>query len=462
MRGERADSFSYHHQSVYGQERRPLCDQRMTSYGANPQPLPSRFATGYQPSGFANSRNPLTLVPRRFAPPNTQEDEEDSINCSPCCDDPNISRTFRSLVLGQILSLCLCGTGVSSQILKDRGVNAPAAQAFTNYFLLCFVYCIALACKSGEEGLSSVLRKRGWRYFLLAFIDVEANYMIVYAYQFTNLTSIQLLDCATIPTVLLLSWLFLSVRYLLSHILGVTICLIGIACVIWADALGDQSGFGGGSNKVLGDVLCLGAAMLYAVCNVAEEFLVKQHSRIEYLGMVGLFGCIVSGIQLAVLEQDNLAKINWDGATIGYFLLFGVSMFIFYSFVTVVLQQSSALMFNLATLTADFYSLLFGIYLFDQKFHYLYFFSFVICIVGSVIYSVRETQQRDPDEPRRVCPCLFKCCCCCPCFFDDVESTEGSLEVSPNPQLQMGINANGSSSCPVHGRSSRNASFTRL
>ncbi|CDM63462.1 Solute carrier family 35 member F1 [Caenorhabditis elegans] len=215
----------------------------------------------------------------------------------PTKDYSEIRRTFKALILGQILSLCLCGTGVSSQLLVNQNVNAPAAQAFSNYFLLCFVYCISLACKNDENGLVVVLRKRGWRYLILAIIDVEANYMIVKAYQYTNLTSVQLLDCATIPTVLFLSWLFLSVRYLASHILGVTICIIGIACVIWADALGDKGALDGGSNKVLGDILCLAAAVMYAICNVAEEFLVKQHSRTEYLGMLGLFGCIVSGVQ---------------------------------------------------------------------------------------------------------------------------------------------------------------------
>lgn len=168
---------------------------------------------------------------------------------------------------------------------------------------------------------------------------------------------------------------------LLTHIVvpGVTICLIGIACVIWADALGDKGAMDGGSNKVLGDVLCLAAAMMYAVCNVAEEFLVKQHSRTEYLGMLGLFGCIVSGVQTwvfsikhktiffsAVFEQEALSKIVWDGSTVFYFGLFAFSMFIFYSLVTVVLQKTSALMFNLSTLTADFYSLLFGIFMFKD------------------------------------------------------------------------------------------------
>ncbi|PIC55410.1 hypothetical protein B9Z55_000698 [Caenorhabditis nigoni] len=480
MGGERANSFSYH-RSVYDEhagERRPLVDDREHRYRRvdhnhqqyrqpYQQPFRQYGDYGMTNCGAAstssappqqNGLRPPSVQPHRnpFAPPPplpSPDDYDDAINCSPCCDDPNVSRTFRALILGQILSLCLCGTGVSSQLLVNENVNAPAAQAFSNYFLLCFVYCISLACKTDDNSLVVVLRKRGWRYLILAIIDVEANYMIVKAYQYTNLTSVQLLDCATIPTVLFLSWLFLSVRYLASHILGVTICLVGIACVIWADALGDK-GAEGGSNKVLGDVLCLAAAVMYAICNVAEEFLVKQHSRTEYLGMLGLFGCIVSGVQTAVFEQEALSKIVWDGTTVSYFALFAFSMFIFYSLVTVVLQKTSALMFNLSTLTADFYSLLFGIFMFKDTFHYLYFVSFIICIIGSVIYSMRETQMRDADEPRRVCPCLFVCCCCCGCCFEEGDSTEGSIDVSPSPneRMQMGLNPRSSMSpCPVHG-----------
>ncbi|KAK6045584.1 hypothetical protein COOONC_16911 [Cooperia oncophora] len=93
------------------------------------------------------------------------------------------------------------------------------------------------------------MRRRGLQYFVLALIDVEANYMIVYAYQFTNLTSVQLLDCSTIPMVLLLSWLFLSVR-LPASFPGVCICLVGIACLIWADILDGKGSIGGISNTV--------------------------------------------------------------------------------------------------------------------------------------------------------------------------------------------------------------------
>ena len=35
------------------------------------------------------------------------------------------------------------------------------------------------------------MKERGWKYFFLALFDVEANFLVVKAYQYTNLTSIQ-------------------------------------------------------------------------------------------------------------------------------------------------------------------------------------------------------------------------------------------------------------------------------
>ncbi len=53
-----------------------------------------------------------------------------------------------------------------------------------------------------------------------------------------------------------------------------------------------------GKNQAIGDVLVLCGAILYGISNVAQEFVVKNFSRVEYLGMIGLFGSIISAIQM--------------------------------------------------------------------------------------------------------------------------------------------------------------------
>ena len=129
-----------------------------------------------------------------------------------------------------------------------------SAQSFLNYVLLCLVFTTTLACRPGEGGLLCVLKQRGWKYFFIAVADVEANYLVVQAYQYTTLTSVQLLDCFTIPVVLLLSWAVLKVRYQIIHIIGVSVCLMGIGCLVWADA--DENNEPA-KNRLLGNFILL-------------------------------------------------------------------------------------------------------------------------------------------------------------------------------------------------------------
>ncbi len=49
---------------------------------------------------------------------------------------------------------------------------------------------------------------------------------------------------------------------------------------------------------LLGDGLVLVSAALYAVSNVCQEYTVKNLSRVEFLGMMGLFGTLISGVQM--------------------------------------------------------------------------------------------------------------------------------------------------------------------
>ena len=58
-----------------------------------------------------------------------------------------------------------------------------------------------------------------------------------------------------------------------------------------------------GKNQAVGDALVLCGAIMYGVSNVAQEFVVKTFSRVEFLGMIGLFGSIISAIQLYVLKR---------------------------------------------------------------------------------------------------------------------------------------------------------------
>ena len=106
------------------------------------------------------------------------------------------SRLLLTLVAGQLLALLLSGTGVFSQLLEhDYGINTPTTQVFFMYFLLALTFTPYLA--AFREDFEKTLRAHGWKYGLLALLDVEGNYCFVLAYQYTSLTSIQVL-CITL------------------------------------------------------------------------------------------------------------------------------------------------------------------------------------------------------------------------------------------------------------------------
>ena len=83
----------------------------------------------------------------------------------------------------------LAGTGVSSQLLESKySIAVPTTQLFMNYFLLGVVFGTLLACR---KNFLAILRKNWWKYLILGVTDVEANYVVVLAYKYTTLTSIQ-------------------------------------------------------------------------------------------------------------------------------------------------------------------------------------------------------------------------------------------------------------------------------
>ena len=66
------------------------------------------------------------------------------------------------------------------------------------------------------------------------------------AYQYTTITSIMLIDCSSIPTVMLLSYFILKARYRILHYIGVAFCLVGVVCLVVSDIMtgkNEQNGF---------------------------------------------------------------------------------------------------------------------------------------------------------------------------------------------------------------------------
>ncbi|KAG4984765.1 hypothetical protein JHK87_029514 [Glycine soja] len=241
-----------------------------------------------------------------------------------------------------------------------------------------------------------VLVQAKWYYYiLLGLVDVEANFLVVKAYQYTSLTSVMLLDCWSIPCVMLFTWIFLKTKYGFKKVTGVVVCIAGLVLVVFSDVhAGDRAG---GSNPSIGDILVIAGATLYAVSNVSEEFLVKNADRVELMAMLGLFGGIISAIQMGkYLEPSPPAT---GSMIVLPFVGFAVAMFMFYSLVPVLLKINGSTMLNLSLLTSDMWAVLIRIFAYHEKVDWMYYVAFGAVVVGLIIYSGGDgDENQDPHH----------------------------------------------------------------
>ncbi|KAI3881343.1 hypothetical protein MKX03_025650 [Papaver bracteatum] len=317
-------------------------------------------------------------------------------------------KTVISLALGQFVSLLITSTGFSSSELARKGINAPTSQSFANYVLLAIVYGgIRIYQKKKlqvsnysllfyfliEEFYMEIVFK--WYYYLLlALFDVEGNFLGLSIHIFDK--CYVSLDCWTIPCVILFTWLFLKTKYRIRKFIGVAVCVAGLVLVVFSDVhAADRAG---GSHPIKGDLLVIAGATLYGVTNTSEEFLVKNVDRVEVMAMLGLFGAIISAIQIAILERNELKAIHWSAGALLPYSGFAAAMFLFYSTVPILLQISGSTMLNLSLLTSDMWAVLIRIFAYHEKVDWMYFIAFAGVVVGLIIYSGGSKEEENKTQ----------------------------------------------------------------
>ncbi|GJQ86251.1 hypothetical protein Trydic_g8950 [Trypoxylus dichotomus] len=295
---------------------------------------------------------------------------------------------WQNIILGQILSLLVCATNIISHYInKPPFIVLPTGQSFPHYMFLCAIYTSWLAFRRGDQGLIAIIKARGWRYLLLCLIDVQANTLMSTAHQFTTLTCIQLLGCVAIPVALALSCLVLGVRFRMVHIIAVSVCLMGVGGLVMANIHDKKVD---GKNQLVGDMLCLGGAVLFAIVTILQELSVKHTDVVEYLGLLGLFGSIVSGTQMLLLEKQTLLNATWTETSVLLTPL-TVCQFVYCTLSSIYLLMMGTTALHLSLLSGNFYTMIIGMLFFKQKFHALYFLSYTLTMTGVYIYAIKQT-----------------------------------------------------------------------
>uniref|UniRef100_A0A8C2K695 Info solute carrier family 35 member F2, like n=1 Tax=Cyprinus carpio TaxID=7962 RepID=A0A8C2K695_CYPCA len=258
-------------------------------------------------------------------------------------------KLYKTLLMGQGLSALISGTAVTSQYLASIFyLNTPMLQSFINCTLLGITYTVALIFRRGDGNILHILKTKWWKYLLLGLTDVEANYAVVKAYQYTTLTSIQLLDCFIIPVLMILSWFFLKTRYRIIHYVAVCTVYVWLGWEPWWERISllqPQCRFF--TVHFYGIFFCTSSALFYFVTyrGIVEHKVFK----IQWTWEIGLIFRLSSPLILAgyalLIKMSSATAVNFSLPLqpVLWALLVQVHFNIFSIFTSFVLLQFSEL-----------------------------------------------------------------------------------------------------------------------
>ncbi|XP_015692885.1 solute carrier family 35 member F1-like isoform X3 [Oryza brachyantha] len=221
--------------------------------------------------------------------------------------------------LGQLVSFSMAVCSFVTSEISSLGADARLTQSFFSYLLLALVYGAILLHRQQK-----LLIPWYW-YLALVFIDVQGNCLAIKAYHYSYITSVNLLNCCTIPWVMILTRFALGTRYSFWQFVGAGTCMAGLALVLLSDS--NYSDMQDASKRPLwGDALIIAATFCFAFSNVGEEYCVKNKDKIEFVAMLGILGMLVTGIQLSLFERKNIEAINWSPTMVNwlYYLAYAV------------------------------------------------------------------------------------------------------------------------------------------
>ena len=248
-----------------------------------------------------------------------------------------------------------------------------------------------------------------WMYIILAFLDVEANYLTVLAYRYTTLTSVTLFDALAIPSAMILSKFWLGRAYGRIHLVGVALCMVGVVVNVMQDyrIVNDQDDDEDDGNidlyphRIRGDFLAIAGGLLYGINDVVCEICVRTHGHAsEFLGMMGLFAGAIAIIQAAIVEREAIAQFftldaaggeegSCSAATAwGLLSAFVAANVVSYSGAAWFLLLSEACFFNLSLLTGDLWTVIFSVSAQHIVPGPLFFLALLLIVGGVVVYEM--------------------------------------------------------------------------
>ena len=292
-----------------------------------------------------------------------------------------------------------------------------------------------------------------WMYLICSVLDVFPNCLTLLSFRYTSLTSTTLLGSLTVPSTMLFSFYILQRRFTSRHFAGVVLCITGGIFTVWSDknngidhsgslkdmsccdlrdtlwnktlsvagvdrgaqeVLDDDSSGGVVSHHIVGDLMAVVAAVCYGLGDTIAEYSIKHIDMQEYLGMLGLFGLIISGCIFPWLEGGTISSIFFKirgeengGIKPGdnellqiCFLLvvYILSVYCYYMSQAFFLIASDATLLNMSLQAANLYAIGFSVMFYQTWPQALFYFATFLVVTGVFVYQRQQTRDENQES----------------------------------------------------------------
>ena len=321
------------------------------------------------------------------------------------------------LMFGQAIALGAASMNAASYTLEyNLGVIVPI-------FLMCITYFILsthLLFMRREQRIEQDDRAYKlpfsdlrlyvpwWTYLGMAVVDVVSNYFMLVSFNFTTLTNTTLLGSLTVPATMVASRYILARAFRLPHFIGVCLCLLGGTLTVWMDVgkvASTKDTEPSHPHSYIGDILAIAAAMLYGLGDTIGEYSTKHIDRVEYLGMLGLFGAILTFLSLPLLEGRAVYALFVDTPTSVLCAIFVVmiwylvSLIFYYVASTIFYIRGDATLLNLSLQASNMWAILFTVIAERESPSTSFYLSAVLVVTGVFVYEMGPKTACDRDRP---------------------------------------------------------------
>ena len=171
---------------------------------------------------------------------------------------------------------------------------------------------------------------------------------------------------------------------------------------VWSDlGVGSQEMV----NSYVGDMLAIGAALLYGLGDTVAEYAIKHIDRSEYLGMLGLFGFPISAMQFMMLEWDALIDLIFDTdptkqwQALGTMVWYIASLLLYYMSAAYFLSGSDATLLNLSLQTTSLWACLFLVVSDGAAPPPVFYIALLLVASGVCVYELAAKKAVQSDHP---------------------------------------------------------------